>query len=177
MPYKRVDPAIRAFHQNGRKLRVVGDGPEYKALRKLAAGNNIEFCGRVPDDELRELYAQCRAFLMPGEEDFGITMVEALASGKPIIALAGGGALEIVPDFGGLLYEGSDSLRLAIEQWDEFEPDVDPRALHAYAARFSEAEFARQISPLLFETSPYNRDFRRAKPSITAPKISIETPQ
>ena len=174
--YKRVDLAIRAFHQNGRKLRVVGDGPEYKSLRRLA-GDNIEFCGRVSDDDLRELYAQCRAFLMPGEEDFGIAMVEALASGKPVIALARGGALEIVPDFGGLLYEDPVGVGQAVEQWDEFEAEIDPGALQTYAARFSEAEFARQITPLLLETDSYDRDFRRARPSITAPKISIETPQ
>ena len=72
VPYKRVDAAVRAFNQNGRRLRVVGDGPEYKALKRAAAAN-IEFCGRVTDEDLRELYARCRAFLMPGEEDFGIS--------------------------------------------------------------------------------------------------------
>jgi len=152
VPYKCVDAAIRAFNQNGRKLRVVGDGPEYKALKRAAAPN-IEFCGRVPDDELRELYAHCRAFLMPGEEDFGMTMVEALASGKPVIALARGGALEIVPEFGGLLYDEPEGLLTAIERWDEFEPGLDPRALQVYAGQFSETEFARQMMPILFETN------------------------
>jgi glycosyltransferase involved in cell wall biosynthesis len=156
VPYKRVDLAVRAFNQNGRKLRVVGDGPEYKALRRAAAAN-VEFCGRVTDEELRDLYARCRAFLMPGEEDFGMTMVEALASGKPVIALGRGGALEIVPEFGGLLYEEPDGLLQAVEHWDQFEPDVDPQALQAYAAQFSESEFARQMKPLLFETSSYDR--------------------
>src|ERR1700691_1321517 len=123
VPYKRVDAAVRAFNQNGRRLRVVGDGPEYKALRRSAA-RNIEFCGHVPGADLRKLYARCRAFVMPGEEDFGITAVEALASGKPVIALARGGALEIVPEFGGLLYHQPESLIQAIEQWDELEADV-----------------------------------------------------
>jgi glycosyltransferase involved in cell wall biosynthesis len=151
VPYKRVDAAVRAFNQNGRWLRVVGEGPEYKALRR-AAGANIEFCGHVSDEELRDLYAHCRAFLMPGEEDFGITAVEALASGKPVIALAKGGALEIVPQFGGLLYDEDEGPLQAIENWDEFEPDLNPRALQAYAARFSQTEFARQMKPILFET-------------------------
>ncbi len=151
VPYKRVDAAVRAFNQNGRRLRVVGDGPEYQALRQNAAAN-IEFCGRVPDEDLRNLYARCRAFLMPGEEDFGIAAVEALASGKPVIALANGGALEIVPDFGGLLYDESEGLLQAIERWDQFEAELDPRALQSYAAQFSAREFTRQMKPILFET-------------------------
>ena len=93
----------------------MGDGPEYKALKRIAT-DNIEFCGRASDGELRELYARCRAFLMPGEEDFGITAIEALASGKPVIALGRGGALETVPlsaPVGGILYEDAtdDALR------------------------------------------------------------------
>src|SRR5262249_48163288 len=67
--YKRIDTAVRVFAKTGRKLRVVGDGPEFARLRRIATPN-IEFCGRVSDDELRTLYARCRAFLMPGEEDF-----------------------------------------------------------------------------------------------------------
>jgi glycosyltransferase involved in cell wall biosynthesis len=152
VPYKRVDATVRAFNQNGRRLRVVGDGPEYKALRN-AASANIEFCGRVPDEDLRELYARCRAFLMPGEEDFGISAVEALASGKPVIALARGGALEIVPEFGGLLFDDPDGLRPAIQRWEEFAAEPDPRALQAYAAQFSETAFARQMRPILFGTA------------------------
>jgi glycosyltransferase involved in cell wall biosynthesis len=156
--YKRLDSAVRVFSRSGRKLRIVGDGPEYKALKR-AAGANVEFCGRVGDQELRESYARCRAFLMPGEEDFGITAVEALASGKPVIAWARGGALEIVPTsepLGGLLYqEAADpGLEQAIGQWDNRERDFDPQAVRAYAARFSEAEFERKITPILFDQEP-----------------------
>jgi glycosyltransferase involved in cell wall biosynthesis len=172
VPYKRVDAAVRAFNQNGRKLRVVGDGPEYKALRKDAA-TNIEFCGRVTDQDLRELYARCRAFLMPGEEDFGMTMVEALASGKPVIALARGGALEIVPEFGGLLYDAPEGLLQAVERWDEFEPELDPRALQACAARFSESEFVRKMTPILFETGSSERRLNRV-PFPRAAAVSRE---
>jgi glycosyltransferase involved in cell wall biosynthesis len=174
VPYKRVDAAVEAFNQNGRKLRVVGDGPEYRRMKR-AAGPNIEFCGRVPDDELRELYARCRAFLMPGEEDFGIAAVEALASGKPVIARGRGGALEIVPEFGGLLYDEPEGLLQAVERWDEFEKALDPRALQAYAARFSEAEFARQMRPILFETSSGERDVREPE-WITALHEESELP-
>jgi glycosyltransferase involved in cell wall biosynthesis len=148
--YKRVDVAVRVFSQSRRKLKIAGDGPELAALKRVATPN-IEFCGRVSDDDLLELYARCRAFLMPGEEDFGITAVEALASGKPVIALARGGALETVPDSGGVLYRDAtdEGLRDAIAQWDSRECDIDARALQAWAAKFSEAEFAAKIQPIL----------------------------
>jgi glycosyltransferase involved in cell wall biosynthesis len=148
--YKCIDAAVRVFSQSGRRLKIAGDGPEIGALRKIAAPN-IEFCGRVTDSELRELYARCRAFLMPGEEDFGITAVEALASGKPVIALARGGALETVPPNGGVLYpeQTDDALRAAIEQWDSFEQNIHPKALQTRAAKFSEAHFAARMRTLL----------------------------
>jgi len=151
--YKRLDAAVRVFARNGRKLKLVGDGPEFKVL-KNASPRNIEFCGRVSDEDLRELYANCRAFLMPGEEDFGMAAVEALASGKPVIALGRGGALESVPaadPLGGLFYsEPTDTaLENSIEQWDRFEGQIDPVALQAHASKFSESEFARKIRPLL----------------------------
>jgi glycosyltransferase involved in cell wall biosynthesis len=153
VPYKRLDTAVRVFARNGRKLKIVGGGPEFNALKRASAAN-IEFCGRVGDEELRELYSRCRAFLMPGEEDFGITAVEALASGKPVIALSRGGALETVPlrqPMGGLLYPtpDDDGLRQAIEQWDRLEAQVQPRALQAHAAQFSEAQFARKMGAVL----------------------------
>jgi glycosyltransferase involved in cell wall biosynthesis len=146
--YKRIDAAVRVFAQSGRRLKIAGDGPEFARLKRLAT-KNIEFCGRVGDEDLRELYARCRAFLMPGEEDFGMTAVEALASGKPVIAFARGGALETVPDFGGILYRDAtdEGLRDAIEQWDDQKPD--PEELQAWAAKFSEAEFARKVRPIL----------------------------
>jgi len=156
--YKRLDSAIRVFAGNGRRLRVAGDGPEFKRLKRYAT-SNIEFCGRVSDEELRELYARCRAFVMPGEEDFGMTAVEALASGKPVVALGRGGALETIPasePLGGLLYGEAtdDSLREAIAVWDLREKEIDHEALRRYAARFSEGEFSRRMMPLLLGPSP-----------------------
>jgi glycosyltransferase involved in cell wall biosynthesis len=148
--YKRIDAAVRVFSRAGRRLKIVGEGPEFGALKRIA-GSNIEFCGRVADHELRELYANCRAFLMPGEEDFGIAAVEAMASGKPVIALARGGALETVPAGGGILYPEAtdDCLSSAVEEWDFLEGECDPRELQRWAARFSEAEFAAKMRPLL----------------------------
>jgi glycosyltransferase involved in cell wall biosynthesis len=148
--YKRLDYAVRAFTKSGRRLRVAGDGPEYRRL-KGQAGANVEFCGRVPDGELRELYSRCRAFLLPGEEDFGMTTVEALASGKPVIALARGGALETVPAGGGVLYPeaSEEGLQRALEEFDALEARVQPRELQGWAAQFNEARFQEKMRRIL----------------------------
>lgn len=151
--YKRIDTAVRVFSKSGRKLRIVGDGPEYRHLKRLAAPN-VEFCGRVSDEELRSQYARCRALLSTGEEDFGITSVESLASGKPVIALGRGGALEAVPTEdprGGVFYDVPDDahLQAAIQTFEALEPRFFAPALQAWAERFSEAEFQRKMSRIL----------------------------
>jgi glycosyltransferase involved in cell wall biosynthesis len=142
VPYKRLDYAISLFSRNGRKLKVVGDGPEYSKLRHLAR-SNVEFYGRVSAADLRQLYARCSAFIMPGEEDFGMTMVEALASGKPVIALGRGGALEIVTRERGVLYaEPSEaSLEEALRKFDQTRSSFEPSFLKSAASAFSEARF------------------------------------
>ena len=152
VPYKRIDLAVRTFSKNGRKLRIVGDGPEDSRLRRMAAPN-IEFCGRVGDDGLRSLYARCRAFLMPGEEDFGITTVEALASGKAIIALGRGGVLEIVPPEGAFFFQSpqEDCLEAAIQGFESSEGAIDPVKLQSAASRFSEAAFDRKMREILYK--------------------------
>ncbi len=151
VPYKRVDLAVRVFSKNGRKLRIAGDGPEFSRLRKISAAN-IEFCGRVSDDELRTLYARCRAFLMPGEEDFGMTAVEAIASGKAVIALGRGGVLEIVPPEGAFFYDSPDeeSLEAAVRRFESAE--VPSSTLRSAARRFSSAEFDRKMREILRES-------------------------
>ncbi len=149
--YKRIADAVRCFSRTGRRLRIVGDGPEYRTLKR-EAGGNIEFCGRVPWEQLRELYGRCRALLMPGEEDFGITAVEALASGKAVIALGRGGVLESVPPAEGcVLYEspGEESLEEAVGRFEQAETAVRPARLQAWSARFSEARFRQEMSRLL----------------------------
>jgi glycosyltransferase involved in cell wall biosynthesis len=95
VPYKRVDLAIEAFNQSGDRLVIVGKGPEDRKLREMAK-SNVVFLGWQSDQQLAELYARCRALIFPGEEDFGIVPLEAMASGKPVIAFAKGGALETV---------------------------------------------------------------------------------
>ena len=155
VPYKRIDSAVRVFSRSGRRLVIAGAGPEMARLRSIS-GSNVEFLGRVSDRTLRDLYSRCRAFLLPGEEDFGITPVEALASGKPVIALGRGGALETVPPYGGIFYdEPTDAaLSRALLEFEALEPDIRPIELQVHAQRFSEAEFVRKISPLLCTATP-----------------------
>jgi glycosyltransferase involved in cell wall biosynthesis len=93
VPYKRVDLAVRAYTQLGRPLKIAGTGTDFAALQKIA-GSNIEFLGWQGDEQLRELYRRCRLLVFPGEEDFGIVPLEAHACGRPVVALARGGALE-----------------------------------------------------------------------------------
>jgi glycosyltransferase involved in cell wall biosynthesis len=162
IPYKQVDLAVRTFSRNGRRLKIAGSGPEYRNLRRMAAAN-IEFTGRVSDAELRELYSRCRAFLMPGEEDFGITPVEALASGKPVVAFGRGGALETVPEFGGVFFDEAteDALEEAIQDLDEMEPEIRPAVLQNWAQRFSEAEFTGKMARFLRQPAAQSAGARR----------------
>lgn len=94
-PYKRIDLAIEAFNRLGRRLVIVGEGQETRRLRRIA-GPTIEFLGWRPDDEFAELLGRCRALVFPGEEDFGILPVEAMACGRPVIAYGRGGITETV---------------------------------------------------------------------------------
>lgn len=148
--YKRIQDAVRCFSRSGRRLKIVGEGPQYHALRAIAAPN-VEFCGRVPDKGLSDLYAHCRAVVMPGEEDFGIVPVEALASGKPVIALGRGGVLETISKSNpatGILYEteGAEGLASAIREFEVLEDRFLPAALQRSALRFSKETFMAEMS-------------------------------
>ena len=145
VPYKRVDLAIDACRRAGVPLRIVGDGPERSNLEHLADGT-VEFLGARSDEELRGLYRRAGAILLPGEEDFGIVPVEAQACGRPVVALACGGALETVVDglTGVLVWEPTadafaDGLTRALAR------DFDAAAIRMHALRFDRARFAREI--------------------------------
>ncbi|MBC7263830.1 MAG: glycosyltransferase [Chloroflexi bacterium] len=121
VPYKRIDLAVEAFNRLGLPLVVIGDGRDRAALERIAQPN-IRFLGRVSDRETSEYLARCRAFIFPGEEDFGIAPLEAQAAGRPVIAYAGGGALETVQSgvTGTFFYpQTADALAEAVASFDE----------------------------------------------------------
>jgi glycosyltransferase involved in cell wall biosynthesis len=151
--YKRISDAVRCFSKSGRHLKIAGNGPEYRKLKRLA-GNTIEFCGRVSDSELHDLYARCRAVLLPGEEDFGIVPVEGMASGKPVIALRRGGVLESVPERNpraGFFYDQPlpEFLEAAVKRFELEEASLSPVAIQAAAQRFSETRFQSEMRRII----------------------------
>ena len=150
--YKQIDYAVRYCAKNNLRMKIIGDGPEFRKLSSIA-GPTVEFCGRVTDAELRNLYASCRALIVPGEEDFGMATVEALASGKPVIGLNRGGTPEIVSANCGVLYEEptESSLHQALREFDKKSfRHID---LQESASKFSEAEFTRRMELVIQSTS------------------------
>jgi len=149
VPYKRVDLAVRAFSELGLPLLVAGDGRDRPALEAMA-GPSVRFLGYVPQDELRRLLARCRAFLFPGEEDFGIAPVEAMASGRPVIAYAAGGALDTVLEGRtGLLFheQTPESLAHAVREFNDGE--FDPASLRRFAEGFATPVFREAFGRLV----------------------------
>ena len=156
VPYKRVDLAVEAFNRLGRRLVIAGEGSELPRLTKVA-GPRISFLGRVTDTDVVDLLSRCRAFLLPGEEDFGITAVEAQAAGAPVIAYGKGGALETVIGVdcngsatGVFFHEPSpEGLMDAIERFESHDFSLD--ALQASAARFGSQRFKREMRSQVHE--------------------------
>lgn len=145
IPYKRIDLAVQACSRLGKRLIIVGDGRDRAGLEALA-GPSVEFKGRLPDQAVAELMAQCRAFLFPGFEDFGIAPVEAQATGRPVIALGRGGALDIVINGQTGLFFQEQSVEALIEAIEQFERlSFDPTIIRANAERFSVARFKQEL--------------------------------
>lgn len=151
VPYRRIDILIEAFNKMKRPLVIAGSGRDRERLESLA-GPTIEFLGYIPDEDLPDLMARCRAFMWPGEEDFGISPIQAMAAGRPVIAYAAGGALEfVVPGHtGSLFYEQSvEAIVDAVEQFDE--KILDPQAIGGFAAQFDTAAFKRKMQQFVDE--------------------------
>src|SRR5947199_97900 len=155
--YTPIDLAITAAGRLGRRLLVVGTGPEERRLRALA-GPGVEFLGWRSDAEVASLYRRCRAVLFPGEEDFGIVPLEAMAAGRPVIALAAGGALETVVDLGrdddaptGVLFEAqtAEALAEAMLKLEAWAGRFSPKALRARAETFDRPRFKEQVAAYL----------------------------
>ncbi len=159
LPYKAEQLAIDAFGRLGRRLVVAGDGPARSRLESRAP-RQVEFTGWVPDCELADLYARCRALIYPQEEDFGLVAVEAQAAGRPVIAFGRGGARDTVvpwPDHEtdaasarkatGVWFErqSSDSLIAAVERFEKREHLFDAKHIRAWAERFEPARFRGEI--------------------------------
>ncbi len=147
VPYKRLDIVIEAFKKNGLKLKIFGDGIDEERLKNLAKDyKNIEFLGRVSDEEKSILYSKCIAFINPQIEDFGITPVEAMASGRPVIAQKKGGSLEsVVENETGILFnkESAEDINLAIQKLEKMQ--INPEKIRKHARKFSKENFKKQF--------------------------------
>ncbi len=140
-PYKRIDIAVRAFNLLRKRLVVIGNGPDMESLKSIA-GPTVSLLGRLPDSEVSEYYASARGFILPGEEDFGITPLEANASGCPVIAFKAGGALDTVVDgVTGLHFDTPTPLSLAEAVLRSEYIKWDASALRAHAEKFGEGPF------------------------------------
>jgi glycosyltransferase involved in cell wall biosynthesis len=149
MAHKRIDVAVEAFSRLGLPLTVVGDGPEGRRLRRMA-GPTVRFTGRVPDERVAEILAGARALVVTAVEEFGIAAVEALASGRPVIALGEGGVRESVePGVTGVFYERNDPAALADAVLGFDALAVDPAVCRAAAERFSVPGFQRRLASIV----------------------------
>jgi glycosyltransferase involved in cell wall biosynthesis len=148
-PYKRIDLAVTACTQLGLPLRIVGDGPDRPRLQRLA-GSTISFLGRLDEHEVRHQMSRCKALIFPGEEDFGLTPLEAQASGRPVIAYGAGGALETVKDGETGTYFTTPSAEALAEALSNFDhKKFDPQNLRTHALGFDKGPFKRRMYQVL----------------------------
>jgi glycosyltransferase involved in cell wall biosynthesis len=169
IPYKRIDLAVRAFNELDLPLKIVGEGRDRAALQALARPN-VEFLGWVGDEELQQLLSRARAFVFPGLEDFGIAPVEAMAAGRPVIAYAGGGALDTVkPGVTGEFFAEltPESLAGAVRDFDPTR--YDPATIRSHAEQFDQAVFQRELKRFVNEQFAAHRAALRREPGDKTP--------
>jgi len=154
-PYKRIDLVIEAFKKLGAdyNLKIFGDGVDFERLKILSnQATNIEFLGRVSEEEKVTLFENAQAFINPQEEDFGITVVESMASGRPVIAYRRGGATETVIEGKTGLFFNEQTVDALVEILSKFSSyNFDPQEIKAYAEQFSVANFKKQITEFIDE--------------------------
>lgn len=149
--YKRIELAVEAFSGLKLKLKVVGDGPFRENLERFKIPN-VEFLGRLGDDETASAYSRCRAVIFPGEEDFGIVPLEANAAGRPVIAFKAGGALDTISDgMNGIFFNepSSASLADAVRRMERIHGDFDATAIRAHALNFSNEVFMQRLGEFI----------------------------
>ena len=177
--YKRIDLAVETCNALGRRLLVIGDGPQKAALLKMA-GPTVIFLGFQPDEVVREHYRRCRAFLFPGEEDIGLTPIEAQASGRPVIAYGRGGALETVNAFfpgqpvftesrTGVFFEEQsvESLAETMLAFEAVEDGFSPIAIRNHALQFAEGHFRERFASFVdCKWKEFNSPARDTQPAL-----------
>jgi glycosyltransferase involved in cell wall biosynthesis len=161
VPYKRIEIAIEAFNKTKRTLVIVGTGPEFNHLQKMS-GSNVQFLGRIEAHELRELYRKATALIQPGEEDFGINIVEALGCECPVIAYARGGAVETINDGEtGLFFNDltADSLAEKVDKMGSIR--FNKSLMRETALRFSPSRFKEEFQRLIPKKVPTKDGFAK----------------
>jgi glycosyltransferase involved in cell wall biosynthesis len=160
IPYKRIELVVEAFTRLRLPLKIFGDGRDRPRLERLA-GPTVEFLGWVDEATRRDLFARCRAFIFPGEEDFGITPLEAMAAGRPVIAYGAGGALDTVTDgVTGRFFQEQTAAGLAAAVAASRTDRYDPLTIRRHAERFSRDLFLERMRILIDETIAAAREPR-----------------
>lgn len=145
--YKRIDLAIDLFNKIGKKLVIIGDGPDMARLKRLA-GPSIDFLGFKPDEVVKEYLENCRAFIFPGEEDFGIAPLEAMACGKPVLGYRKGGLTEtLIEGKTGQFFEEAtvESMEAGLTQLLINETEYSAEEIAKHASQFSEKAFKKAV--------------------------------
>jgi glycosyltransferase involved in cell wall biosynthesis len=158
--YKRIDLAVEACTLTGRRLMVIGDGPDRERLEAMA-GPTVTFLGRQPDRVVNRYASRCRALIFPGEEDFGMAPLEINAAGRPVVAYGAGGATEtVIEQLNGLLFyeQTPDALIAALERCES--RMWDPLAIRRIAQRYDIHVFQERFLDFLQKVSPVIRDYQ-----------------